>query len=98
MVDLTTPKEDLQDDLTLLTDVRRANPRAPIVLLTNKIDLVTTDLTDRLDELCKAANLKPLSDGVIRFECGGELITIEPRDEVIRIKKIKQVAVNEPKK
>lgn len=41
-------------------------------------------------ELVKAAKLKPLSDGVIRFECGGEVISIEPRDEVIRIKKAKK--------
>lgn len=48
-------------------------------------------------ELVKAANLKPLADGVIRFECGGEIITIEPRDEVIRIKKVKKVEVKTDK-
>ncbi len=41
-------------------------------------------------ELVKTAKLVPLKDGVIRFECGGEIITIEPRDEVIRIKKAKK--------
>ena len=40
-------------------------------------------------ELVKTANLKPLSDGVIRFKCDGKIITIEPRDEVIRIKEAK---------
>lgn len=41
-------------------------------------------------ELVKVAKLVPLKDGVIRFECGGEIITIEPRDEVIRIQKAKK--------
>ncbi len=36
-------------------------------------------------ELVTAANLQPLSDGVIRFECDGKIVSIEPRDEVIRI-------------
>ena len=49
----------------------------------------------RVLELVKAAKLVPLKDGVIRFECGGEVITIEPRDEVIRIKKAKGVKKTE---
>ena len=43
----------------------------------------------RVHELVKAAKLVPLKDGIIRFECDGNIITIEPRDEVIRIKKAK---------
>ena len=41
-------------------------------------------------KLVKAAKLVPLKDGVIRFECDGNIISIEPRDEVIRIKKAKK--------
>ncbi len=41
-------------------------------------------------KLVKAAKLTPLKDGVIRFECDGNIISIEPRDEVIRIKKAKK--------
>ncbi len=36
--------------------------------------------------LVKAAKLKPLDDGVIRFKCEGLLISITPRDELIKVK------------
>ena len=34
--------------------------------------------------LVKAAKLKPLDDGTIRFRCDGLLISITPRDELIK--------------
>ena len=43
-----------------------------------------------IHELVSAANLKPLSDGVIRFECDGKIVEILPRDEVIRIRDAKK--------
>ena len=48
-------------------------------------------------ELTKAAKLVPLKDGVIRFECDGKIISIEPRDEVIRIKEAKKGKAAKPK-
>jgi hypothetical protein len=44
---------------------------------------------ENVHALVKAAKLTPLKDGVIRFECDGNIISIEPRDEVIRIEKVK---------
>ena len=36
--------------------------------------------------LVKAAKLKPLDDGTIRFRCDGLIISITPRDELIKVK------------
>lgn len=36
--------------------------------------------------LVKSAKLKPLDDGAIRFKCDGLLISITPRDELIKVK------------
>lgn len=40
----------------------------------------------KLLELVKEADLKPLDDGIIKFKCGGLMITLEPRDELIKVK------------
>lgn len=37
-------------------------------------------------ELVKKEKLQPLEDGKIRFRCDGMVITITPRDELIKIK------------
>jgi len=37
-------------------------------------------------ELVKKENLQPLEDGKIQFRCDGLIITITPRDELIRVK------------
>lgn len=37
-------------------------------------------------ELVKAADLKPLDNGVIRFKCDGMTITITPRDMLVKVK------------
>ena len=37
-------------------------------------------------DLVKKANLSRLQDGTIKFTCDGMLITITPRDELVRIK------------
>ena len=36
--------------------------------------------------LVKEAKLQPLEDGVIRFHCDGVIISVTPRDELIRVK------------
>ena len=36
--------------------------------------------------LVKAAKMKALDDGVIRFRCDGLLISITPRDELVKVK------------
>ena len=40
---------------------------------------------NKLLGLVKTAKLKPLDDGVIRFRCDGLLISITPRDELIKV-------------
>ncbi len=45
------------------------------------------DAKTKLLNLVKAAKLKPLEGGVIRFRCDGLLISITPRDELIKVKK-----------
>ena len=36
--------------------------------------------------LVKAAKLQPLKDGVVKFEYKGVVITVTPRDELIKVK------------
>lgn len=43
-------------------------------------------LKAQIIQLVKEAKLKRLADGTIRFHCDGMLVTITPRDEVVRIK------------
>ncbi len=40
----------------------------------------------RVLELVKAAKLQPLENGRIQFECDGVVVTVTPRDELIKIK------------
>lgn len=44
------------------------------------------DLKEQLLAMVKDANLKRLDDGTIRFKVDGMLITVTPRDELIRVK------------
>lgn len=44
---------------------------------------------EKLLELVRAAKLKPLADGVIKFACGGMIISVTPRDELIKVKEPK---------
>ncbi len=36
-------------------------------------------------ELVKEAKLQPLDNGVIKFECDGVVISITPRDELVKV-------------
>ena len=47
------------------------------------------ELKHKIKEMVKEAKLQPLKDGVIRFRHDGVLISITPRDEVIRVKEVK---------
>lgn len=44
------------------------------------------DLKEQLLAMVKDANLTRLDDGTIRFKVDGMLITVTPRDELIRVK------------
>jgi hypothetical protein len=44
------------------------------------------ELKDKLLDMVKAAHLSRLEDGTIKFRCDGMLITVTPRDELIRVK------------
>ena len=45
-----------------------------------------TKLKAELLALIKEAKIKPLEDGVIRFCCDGVVISVTPRDELIKVK------------
>lgn len=45
-----------------------------------------TKLKAQLLDMIKGANLGQLADGTIKFRCDGMLITVSPRDDVIRVK------------
>ena len=46
------------------------------------------ELKHKLLEMIKASGIKPLEDGVIRFRHDGFMISITPRDELIKVKEI----------
>jgi len=56
--------DELEADLRLLADVRRANPRAPIVLLASKVDLLA-DPANRLAELSRATGLEAMATSAV---------------------------------
>ena len=76
--------ENLKDILLKVTSYKKHQK--------GRLALLKLEIADKADvhELVKAAKLVPLKDGVIRFECDGKVITIEPRDEVIRIRDAKK--------
>lgn len=45
-----------------------------------------TDSKQQLLSLVKEAKLKPLEGGVIRFKVDGVLISVTPRDELVKVK------------
>jgi len=45
-----------------------------------------TQLKEQLLTMVKEADLTRLDDGSIRFTCDGLLITVTPRDELVRVK------------
>lgn len=47
-----------------------------------------SDEKKKLLEIVKNEQLQRLEDGVIRFNLGGFLISVEPRDEVVKVKEI----------
>jgi len=55
-----TDTASLQDDLTLLAEVRNTNEGAPLLLLVNKADMPVENPADRLKELANRTALKPL--------------------------------------
>jgi hypothetical protein len=48
------------------------------------------ELKAKIKDMVKKAKIQPLKDGVIRFRHDGVLISITPRDEVIRVKEVKE--------
>lgn len=48
------------------------------------------ELKAKIKEMVHNAGLQPLEDGVIRFRYDGVLISIVPRDEVIRVKEVEE--------
>lgn len=49
-------------------------------------------------KLVEKAELQRLQDGKIRFLCGGNIVEIEPRDDLIKIKKAKPAKQKKDKK
>lgn len=45
-----------------------------------------TELKTEILTLVKDAKLHRLADGTIKFKCDGMLITVTPRDELVRVK------------
>jgi len=48
------------------------------------------DEKQKIIELVRKSKLKPLTDGTTKFRCDGMIITIEPRDELVKIKEEKE--------
>ena len=60
-----TDDEHLDDDLTLLADARAANPRAPVLLLTNKTDLLPPDAAAHLRRWEERTGLRPIATSAL---------------------------------
>ena len=48
------------------------------------------ELKAKISEMVKKAGFQPLKDGVIRFRHDGVLVSITPRDELIKVKEVKE--------
>jgi hypothetical protein len=46
------------------------------------------ELKNQIKEMVHKAGLQPLKDGVIRFRHNGVLISVTPRDELIKVKEV----------
>lgn len=46
------------------------------------------ELKTKIKDMVKEAKLQPLKDGVTRFRYDGVLISITPRDEIIKVKEV----------
>ena len=55
---------------------------------TKRIQALDEEIAEKqkLLELIRNAKLKPLEGGKVQFRCDGYIITVTPRDELVRIK------------
>lgn len=68
VIDSSTDEEHLGDDLTLLSDIRSANSRAPVVVLANKADLLPSWEHAQIDELTRLTELPVIATSAISGE------------------------------
>ena len=90
-----TKKKNLEKGEQLpLIDVEPENLKEILVevrtykkLLKTRQDALTKEITQKqkIISLVKAANLTPLADGSIRFKCEGYVVSVTPRDVLIKI-------------
>jgi predicted site-specific integrase-resolvase len=50
-----------------------------------KLTKKETDLKEKLKSLIRSAGLTPMADGTIKFSLDGYSISMQPRDELIRV-------------
>jgi len=75
---------EMEEIATLATAYKKAQTQR-IKSLREEIDC-----KNKIKELVEKAGLKRLPDGTIKFRCDGMLITLTPRDELVRVTDVKE--------
>lgn len=83
---LDVSPENLKQIIPVAKQYRKAVKRRMVALEEE------TKLKGQILDLVKDAKLSRLADGSIKFKCDGMLITVTPRDELVKVKEAEDAA------